>query len=282
MSFETSAYTSAGMALMLNALVGNRLTITGAYGGTGTASFEELTSAADVSGEKHTLQLLGIQAVGEGEDAIRRIPVRITGAETPYVLHQIGLFGRADDGKETLLAVYQDERGVEIPAISQDAGFELIFNSAIAISRTAKISLELDAEMSGLKRFLAQEVHDKSAHAIMEDIIIPTSAWVQDSSDADYGYTAKIAIKGCTEAHSPQVTVHKESFLTVRQAGICSIAQTIDGYLLLWAKSAPAADIRAAVLLVAPRSQELLDDEAVADTTSLLGEAVVGDAIVGM
>lgn len=284
MSFETSVYTNAGAELMIGALVGDRLTITGAYGGTGTASLDELTGATDVSGDKYPLQLLGIKAVGNGENALRRIPVRITGAESAYVLHQIGLFGRADDGQDTLLAVYQDDRGIEVPAASQDAGFEIIFNAAIAISRTAKISLQLDADMQGLWNFVKQEIHDNTAHARGVEITIPASAWTEDGY-GEFGYSADIAIDGVTSEQYPEVAIHMDSYKTAQRAGMCTVAETLDGGVLkLWAKRAPAADMTASVLLISPKSTEPLDDSDAdkAENTSLTGSAVVGEAVVGM
>lgn len=286
MSLQNFAYTDAGMSLLLAAATGSRLTITKAVSGTGLVDPEAMAYQTDVSGEKHTCELLSITAVGEGDTAARKVSVRITGAEAAYELHQIGLYGRPDNSaQDTLLMLAQDERGVEVPAAAQDAEFEIIFNVLIAISRDAKITLSLDADMRGLKQFIRQEIHDKSAHALIADLTIPADAWTLEDTEAEYGCTARVEITGCTEEHSPQVTVCKESILIAQRARLCPVAQTIDEHLVLWAKKPPTAAIHVVAQLLAPRSQEPLDeweDDSTASETSLLGDAVLGDAIVGM
>jgi len=285
MSLQNYIYTDAGVSLLLAATTGSRLTITKAVSGTGLVDPDALAYQTDVSGEQHTCELLGITAIGEGSTAARKIPVRITGAEASYVLHQVGLYGRSEDsGQEVLLMLAQDERGVEVPAAAQDSEFEIIFNVLIAISRDAKISLALDADMRGLKQFIRQEVHDKSAHALTADLIIPADAWTLADSETEWSYTAQVAIEGCTEEYSPQVTVLKESFLIAQRARLCPVAQTTEGLLTLWAKKLPTTAIHIVVLLVAPRSQEPLDDwadDSPSGETAALGKAILGRMILG-
>ena len=279
----TSVYTKAGMALLLDAVAGTRLTITKAVGGTGIIDDSLLSQQTDVSGDTHPLQLLGIRAEGTGEDAVRRVPVRITGAETAYVLHQIGIYGRQDDGDDTLLMLIQDERGFDIP--SADSGdFEFVFSALIAISASAKITVELTAEMRGLQAWLRQEIHDHTAHVSIVDITIPASAWAVDTQ-TEYNYVADIQIAGVTSEQSPTVTIHKECSTTARKAALCAEAETLDsGVLRLWAQHIPTADMIATVQLVAPKAMGDWEqpDEPTGSATSLLGDAICGNAICGM
>ena len=286
MSLQTFAYTDAGMALLLAAVTGSRLTITKAVSGTGQVAPDALASQTDVSGEQHACELLGIKAVGEGNTAARKVPVRITGAQAPYTLHQVGLYGRPDGtAQDTLILLAQDERGVEVPSALQDAEFEIIFNILIAISRDAKIALALNADMRGLKQFIRQEIHDNTAHAKIVDITIPINAWKQESAAAEYSYVAKIPIQNATAEQSPSVTIHREHTAAAQAAALCPMAETDSGVLKLWAKHIPRTDMTATVLLVSPKSVDTLEPlpEEPSDTTTTarLGTAALGRMILG-
>ena len=87
MSWETLAYTDAGIELLMDAISGKRLTITQAVGGSGLANAAVLHAQTGVTGERHALELLGIEPVEENGSAARRVKIRITGAEdaTPCI-----------------------------------------------------------------------------------------------------------------------------------------------------------------------------------------------------
>ena len=160
MSWETLAYTDAGIELLMDAVSGKQLTITQAVGGSGLANAAVLHAQTDVTGERHALELLGIKSVEENGSAARRVKIRIT-----YTLHQIALFGRQTGAAEdTLLLLVQDDRGVEIPAASTDQEFEFVFTVVIVISRDAEIVINLSAEMQSLQLFVEERIqeHDLS------------------------------------------------------------------------------------------------------------------------
>ena len=65
MSWETLAYTDAGIELLMDAVSGKRLTITQAVGGSGLANATVLHAQTDITGERHALELMGIEPVEE-------------------------------------------------------------------------------------------------------------------------------------------------------------------------------------------------------------------------
>lgn len=282
MSWENSAYTTAGARLLLDSINGTRLTITRAVSGTSVVDTALLPQQTDVAGQPHTLELMGMETVGAGDDTARRIRIRITGAESSHVIHQIGLYGRLDGAEEdTLLMLYQDDHGAEVPAASSDHEFEIIFTAAFSISREAKIALALTADLYGLKRFLRKEIHNNTAHVKLLELTITAEGWVQENSEAEYGYALEVPIEGLTAEQSPHVTIHKESFATAQKAGVCTESETLDtGVLKLWAKQPPDTDITATLQLISPQSMDTLSE--LLDETAVLGDAVVGNAIVGM
>ena len=122
MSWEKSSYTTAGAALLSESLSGGALTITRAVSGTGIVE-TDLSAETTVSGETHELTILAIDTVKDGEETARKVSIQITGAESTYIMHQIGVYGRLNDDAEVLLFIMQDERGIEVPASSVNADF---------------------------------------------------------------------------------------------------------------------------------------------------------------
>lgn len=182
MSWGQSAYTETGIHLLTESIDGKRLVITQAISGTETVVVNQLPDQTDVIGEKHTLELFGIETVGEGKGSARRIKIRITGAEDTYTMHQIGIFGRQEGTeKDVLLMLIQDEYGVEIPSSSSNAEFEIIFSAVLAISSSANISVSLSPEISALKLMMEQELakHNADRTAHLETVRSEVLAYIE-------------------------------------------------------------------------------------------------------
>lgn len=178
MSWEKSSYTTAGAALLSESLSGGALTITRAVSGTGTVE-TDLSAETTVSGETHELTILAIDTVKDGEETARKVSIQITGAESTYIMHQIGVYGRLNDDAEALLFIMQDERGIEVPASSVNADFEIEIAALIAISNKAKIEIALSPQMQALVKMAAAEIakhnDDKTAHGEVISAAVSTA-----------------------------------------------------------------------------------------------------------
>ena len=157
MSWDKYAYTSAGAAMLSESISGGALTITRAVSGTGTVD-TDLSEETAVSGDTYELKLLGIDTVEyEGEKA-RKVSIWTGGADKPYFMHQIGVFGRLnDDPEDTLLFLMQDDRGIEIPAIGT-ADHEFQIAVLLAVSTKANISLTVDPQVEAIMRMVREMV----------------------------------------------------------------------------------------------------------------------------
>lgn len=171
MSWEKSSYTTAGAALLSESLSGGALTITRAVSGTGIVE-TDLSAETTVSGETHELTILAIDTVKDGEETARKVSIQITGAESTYIMHQIGVYGRLNDDAETLLFIMQDERGVEVPSTKVNGDFEIELSALLAVSNKANISITVDPQMQALAKMVRAEVekHNKDASAHTEAI----------------------------------------------------------------------------------------------------------------
>lgn len=185
MSWEKSSYTTAGASLLSESLSGGALAITRAVSGTGIVE-TDLSAETTVSGETHELTILAIDTVKDGEETARKVSIQITGAESTYIMHQIGVYGRLNDDAEVLLFIMQDERGIEVPASSVNADFEIEIAALIAISNKAKIEIALSPQMQAFMKLVKAEIekHNAAADAHAATITAAVSAAVKNLSES--------------------------------------------------------------------------------------------------
>ena len=273
MSWEKSSYTTAGAALLSESLSGGALTITRAVSGTGTVE-TDLSGETEVCGKTHELNILAIETVKDGEEPARKISIQITGEETAYIMHQIGVFGKlSTDSSETLLFLMQDERGIEVPASETNAEFEIEISVLLAISNKANINIEVNPQMKALMELVQEEIDkhntDPNAHdgqiggkgsAIIKDITIPADGWdwqrepdEQETMEWDeFRCFIDVAVEEATEEMVPSVALYKAALETAKRAGLCPTVQALAGVLRFWARNIPEADMSATVVLVSP------------------------------
>ncbi len=269
MSWEKAAYTSAGTAMLSESISGGALVITRAVSGTGSVD-SDLSAETSVSGTNHNLTLLSIDTVDKKGEKCRRINIWTGGTDETYIMHQIGVFGRLNDGAETLLFLMQDERGIEIPANGISPDYEFQIAVLLAISNKANISITVDPQIQAFKKLLEKHDADPNAHEAairkalqaaasgavqIKDITIPAEGWTQSpGSDeaAALSYTIDLAVEGVTEAVYPSVAVHKAALEAANTAGLCPAVQALAGVLRFWAQTPPKTNLSATAILMTP------------------------------
>lgn len=186
MSWEKSNYTATGAALLSESLSGGALTITRAVSGTGSAD-TDLSEETTVSGDLHELMLLGIETI-EDDDGhpARKVSVHTESGDDAYLMHQVGVFGRLNDGEEVLLFLMQDERGVEIPASGTNANFAFDVDILLAVSNKANISLTVAPQVQALMKLVKAEIekHNAATDAHAATITAAVSAAVKNLSES--------------------------------------------------------------------------------------------------
>lgn len=186
MSWEKSNYTATGAALLSESLSGGALTITRAVSGTGSAD-TDLSEETTVSGDLHELMLLGIETI-EDDDGhpARKVSVHTESGDDAYLMHQVGVFGRLNDGEEVLLFLMQDERGVEIPASGTNANFAFDVDILLAVSNKANISLTVAPQVQALMKLVEAEIkkHNADFDAHAATITAAVSAAVKNLSES--------------------------------------------------------------------------------------------------
>lgn len=140
----TGVITNAGSLLLSEWVNEKTLTITSAQAGTGTVPAVALMGQTALVNPK---QAAAIAGGGEIEGG-KRVNLQVTAAETEYTLNQFGLYAKVDDGSPVLLAIYQNEEGVPIPALSDTPDFLYTFMAAISVSNQGAWEVTISASAS--------------------------------------------------------------------------------------------------------------------------------------
>ena len=275
MSWEKSSYTAAGAALLSESISGSALTITRATSGTGMVD-TDLSEDTIVSGETHELTILAIDTVKDGEKSARKVSIQITGAENTYIMHQIGVYGRLNGGDETLLFLMQDERGIEVPAHSTSADFEIELDILLAISNSANIGITISPQIKAIMRMVQQYIQEHCVQLNCYQLTLTADGWKAGSTPGyPYQYTAKL--DAAKEADLPVVQPESDSLAVAEDAGLASACETSNGAIAFWAESIPESDIRVQVMLLG-----YANNSTVVETTSALGRALLGSLALNM
>lgn len=173
MSWNTSAYTQLGVAMLTEAMAGKRMTFTRAVGGAGTVADDDLPKATAVTDQRQTLILADSAVDKEGDDTVYRLKVQISnkGLEQGYTLHQIGIYAKLDDSSsDALVCIFQDYHGFEIVPEAAMSNLLLEFYGMVVISGTAQVTVTADpaaiATEAWVRKLLAE--HDKNPEAHKE------------------------------------------------------------------------------------------------------------------
>ena len=173
MSWNTSAYTQLGVAMLTEAMAGKRMTFTRAVGGAGTVAADDLPKATAVTDQRQTLILADSAVDKEGDDTVYRLKVQISnkGLEQGYTMHQIGIYAKLDDSSsDALVCIFQDDHGFEIVPEAAMSNLLLEFYGMVVISGTAQVTVTADpaaiATEAWVRKLLAE--HDKNPEAHKE------------------------------------------------------------------------------------------------------------------
>lgn len=140
----TGVITNAGSLLLSEWVNEKILTITSAQAGTGTVPTVALMGQTALVNPKQAAVIAGGGEIEGG----KRVNLQVTAAETAYTLNQFGLYAKVDDGSPVLLAIYQNEEGVPIPALNDTPDFLYTFMAAISVSNQGAWEVTISASAS--------------------------------------------------------------------------------------------------------------------------------------
>lgn len=138
--WNDSVVTDGGIQLLSQWAGGGTLTITRAAAGSGTTDVVVLSKMTALTNERQQPEIVGYRTEENGI----RYSIRLTAADEEYTANQIGIFARLDGGDETLIAIYQDERGIQIPAKTDMADFIYAFYATIQMSTAGSLHVTIN------------------------------------------------------------------------------------------------------------------------------------------
>lgn len=137
--WDNAAITTAGAALLAQAVGDNTLNIFAAAAGTETAT--DLQSMVSLSAQKQELSIVAVEK--NGNNIKIQLQLTSVGNTQPYTLNQIGVWGSVGE-QSALLAVYQNEDGILVPSESDMPDFVFTFYANIIIDNQTNITVSLD------------------------------------------------------------------------------------------------------------------------------------------
>lgn len=138
--WDNSVVTNAGATLLAAWAGGGVLTITRASAGDQTAPVAQLVNLTALTHEVEDLGITESRVVDGGV----RYRVQFDAAQSAYTAKQIGVWGKLGSGAETLIAVYQDEDGIDVPAASDIPDYLFAFFATIQMDNTGELQVTLD------------------------------------------------------------------------------------------------------------------------------------------
>ena len=138
--WDNSVVTNAGATLLAAWAGGGVLTITRASAGDQTAPVAQLVNLTALTHEVENLSIMESRVVDGGV----RYRVQFDAAPSAYTAKQIGVWGKLGSGAETLIAVYQDEDGIDVPAASDIPDYLFAFFATIQMDNTGELRVTLD------------------------------------------------------------------------------------------------------------------------------------------
>lgn len=139
----TGVITNAGATLLENWAAGSQtLTIDKATTGSGTlASEAQMRAAIAVSNEVEDASIISSAPTTGGTQYVVQVGAREDGA---YALRQIGIWAHLSDNAPSLLALYQSDTDIDIPATADNADFVYTMNAIVSMSNSGSMSVTID------------------------------------------------------------------------------------------------------------------------------------------
>lgn len=271
--WETAVITKGGVALFNQWAAGGTLTIDSARAGSGVLPAEQLATCTDLVKEQQILQIESFATIDSGV----KYKIIITPPDKHYVVNQIGIWGHLDDGESTLLALYQDEHGIDVPAMTDMPEFRYEFYALVAMDTTGDLQVNVTPSLTvspeELEDRLTEHNADPNAHGklmlelvpalvrqtiaqnggvvcVEETLELKASEWKETGASGKYRYQLDVPCELSTEHHLTPVTLDEDSEDVAVSCGMRASASSFDGYIRFKAKRIPYADMHATVLLI--------------------------------
>lgn len=236
--------TNGGAELMRDWVAGKLLTLTTAKAGTDVYSEASLMSQTTLKSVKSDALI----ASARRTDAGLKVKIQVNPIAAGYVLNQIGIYAKLDDGQPVLIGLFQDADGVNIPAAAEAPDFEFTFYTVLAVSNVNDFTFSVDPSTVVTIADLAETVNKQKF------VTIPVDGWETVTTDADEYYMQEIEVTGMKANMNPyyelvpsDITVTDLDTIREEKFGfsyICDIITSADKITVYCETDKPSVDIK--------------------------------------
>lgn len=256
--FEDGCYGSLkGIALIAKALAGRcQILYTRVAVGKGTIP-DNLTPKALTEPPEYVMDAM-ISSITNPVDGECEVSVQISSAyvETGFYAKWLILYAEdPDEGEVPFTALCLENEPEWIRPASSIVGKLATFDIIAAVGDVDTVTATIDPDSLVTHKEWERLAAQIAARRL--DITIPASGWTQGGT-AKRPYIRDIPEESATERMVPSLTILPEGEDAAFACGLAPFAQTLDGVLRVYAKSAPTVPIRASLVLQGDSSGFLL------------------------
>lgn len=272
-NFEDGSYGSAkGIALIAKVLAGRcKMRYTRVAAGKGYIPEGETPKTMPEPAEY--VMDAKIASISNPVDGECQVTIQINSADVETGFYCTGLLLYAEDPDEgeipyTYLVLENEPEWVRPKSsiVGKLATFDLIAAVGDVDTVVAAIDPEAIATVETVNHLITDHNSDPNAHGgiagescvLVSEIVIPTDGWkarTDETVDSEYAMQLDIEVDGADETMFPHLALTLPSLSIAGDAVLCPTIKSCDGYVRLWAKRTPAAEITGVLaLLSAPHN----------------------------
>lgn len=162
--WDDAVITNVGKTLLAQWASGGTLNIDSAAAGTGTVNASLLMAQTGLVSQKQAMSIVKSEKITGGV----RLQLQLTnkGISAQYTINQIGVWGSLDGGGTTMMAIFQDDDGVVVPAETDTPEYVFTIYAVLQMDNTGAITVTIDSSVNvSQEQFseLEQKVEDLDA-----------------------------------------------------------------------------------------------------------------------
>ena len=144
--WDDAVITNVGKTLLAQWASGGTLNIDSAAAGTGTVNASLLMAQTGLVAQKQTMSIVKSEKITGGV----RLQLQLTnkGVSAQYTINQIGVWGSLDGGATTMMAIFQDDDGVVVPAEADTPEYVFTVYAVLQMDNTGTLTVTLDSSVA--------------------------------------------------------------------------------------------------------------------------------------
>ena len=144
--WDDAVITNVGKTLLAQWASGGTFNIDSAAAGTGTVNASLLMAQTGLVAQKQTMNIVKSEKITGGV----RLQLQLTnkGVSAQYTINQIGVWGSLDGGAMTMMAIFQDDDGVVVPAEADTPEYVFTVYAVLQMDNTGTLTVTLDSSVA--------------------------------------------------------------------------------------------------------------------------------------